>query len=439
MIKKALITPFQKFVKIESLSGMLLFGATLLALILANSPLGEHMQSFWQFKIGISTSGFELIKPLILWVNDGLMAIFFFLIGLEIKRELLIGELNSVKKASFPLFAAIGGMLAPVLLFLLLNQNPETSRAWGIPMATDIAFSLAIIRLLGNRVPLGLKVFLTAFAIVDDLGAVLVIAIFYSESIKWSLIGIALVLLAILFFLSYRKVYAKFLILIFGIVIWVLFLKAGIHPTIAGVLLAFTVPIRQKINMETYVDKLCDIVDNIQESGGSKAPLLSKDQIQGIDDLEDWTEKVQSPLQHLEHRLHNWVAYLIMPVFAFSNSGIQLGGSMEMDTMLSGIIVICLVVGKLIGITTLSWIGVKLGFAELPSGVTFGKVIGIALLAGVGFTMSIFVANLAFYDQPMLLDSAKVGILLGSFIAGISGYLVLRFTSKKSSDTSSSA
>jgi len=431
MVKRVLVTPFQKFVRIESLSGMLLFGATVLALILANSPLGGHMHSFWQYKIGISTSGFELIKPLILWVNDGLMAIFFFLIGLEIKRELLIGELNSAKKASFPLFAAIGGMLAPVILFLVLNRDPGTSKAWGIPMATDIAFSLAILRLLGNRVPLGLKVFLTAFAIVDDLGAVLVIAVFYSETIKWSLIGIALVLLAILFLLSYRKVYAKFLILLFGIVIWVLFLKAGIHPTIAGVLLAFTVPIRQKINMDTYVDKLCDIVDNIQDSGDSRAQLLSKEQIQGIDDLEDWTEKVQSPLQHLEHRLHNWVAFLIMPVFALSNSGVELGGNMELDTMLSGIIVICLVAGKLIGITTLSWLGVKLGLAELPSGVNYGQVIGISLLAGVGFTMSIFVANLAFFDQPALLDSAKVGILLGSLIAGLSGYLVLRLSSKK--------
>ena len=204
MVKKVLVTPFQKFVRIESLSGMLLFGATIVALILANSRFSEQFQTFWQFKIGFSTSGFELIKPLILWVNDGLMAVFFFLIGLEIKRELLIGELNSVKKASFPLFAAVGGMAAPVILFLALNNNPETSVGWGIPMATDIAFSLAILRLLGKRVPIGLKIFLMAFAIVDDLGAVLVIAIFYSESIKWSLILISLVLLAVLFFLSYK-------------------------------------------------------------------------------------------------------------------------------------------------------------------------------------------------------------------------------------------
>jgi len=432
MVRKILITPFQKFVQIESLSGMLLFGATVLALVLANSPLATQFQSLWQFELGITTSSFELIKPLILWINDGLMAIFFFLIGLEIKRELLIGELNTVKKASFPLFAAIGGMLVPVVLFLILNKTPETSHAWGIPMATDIAFSLAILSLLGKRVPLGLKVFLTAFAIVDDLGAVMVIALFYSESINWLLIAIAIVLLAILFFLSYKQIHAKPILLFFGIIIWVLFLKAGIHPTIAGVLLAFTVPIRQRVNVRTYVDKLCNIVDDIKESGNSDSPLLTKDQIEGIDDLEDWTEKVQSPLQLLEHRLHNWVAYLIMPLFALSNAGVSFKGDGNLDSTLGGIIVVSLLVGKLIGVTLLSWVGVKLRFAELPEGVNFRQVVGISLLAGVGFTMSIFVANLAFYGNDYLLDSAKAGILTGSLIAGISGYLVLRLGSKKS-------
>ncbi len=426
MVKKALVTPFQKFVRIESLSGMLLFGATIMALILANSRFGEQFQAFWQFKIGISTSGFELIKPLILWVNDGLMAVFFFLIGLEIKRELLIGELNTVKKASFPLFAAIGGMAAPVILFLVLNDNPETSLGWGIPMATDIAFSLAILTLLGKRVPIGLKVFLTAFAIVDDLGAVLVIAIFYSETIKWSLILISLVLLAILFFLSYKKIYSKGLILGFGVIIWVLFLKAGIHPTIAGVLLALTVPIRQKIRMDTYIRKLKSITEKICIECDPDSTLLTKDQIKEIDNLEDWTEGVQSPLQHLEHKLHNWVAFFIMPVFALSNAGVAIGGDMELDTMLSGIIVISLVVGKLVGVTTLSLIGVKLGLAELPEGVGVRQIIGVSLLAGVGFTMSIFVANLAFFESPQMLDSAKMGIIAGSLIAGLAGYLVLR-------------
>jgi NhaA family Na+:H+ antiporter len=430
MVRKILVTPFQKFVRIESLSGLLLFGATILALVAANSPLADRFHSLWQYKVGISTSGFELIKPLILWINDGLMAIFFFLIGLEIKRELLIGELNSLKKVTFPLFAALGGMLVPVALFLVLNRNPENAHAWGIPMATDIAFTLAILSLLGKRVPLGLKVFLTAFAIVDDLGAVLVIALFYSQTIKWSLIAVALVLLAILFYLSYRNIHAKWLILIFGIVIWVLFLKAGIHPTIAGVLLAFTVPIRQQIGMETYVDNLCNIVDDIKDAAETDTPLLSRTQIEVIDDLEDWTEKVQSPLQQLEHRLHNWVAYLIMPLFALSNAGVSFAMEGDLDLSLGGILVICLVAGKLIGITLFSWLSLKLRLAELPPEVRFSQIIGIALLAGVGFTMSIFIANLAFPDQAHLLDAAKTGILIGSFLAGISGYLVLRFTGK---------
>jgi NhaA family Na+:H+ antiporter len=430
MVKK-ILTPIQKFVRIESLSGMLLFGATILALILANSPLAERFQSLWQYKMGVSTSGFELIKPLILWINDGLMAIFFFLIGLEIKRELLIGELNSVKKASFPLFAAIGGMAVPVLLFLILNNNPDNSHAWGIPMATDIAFSLAIITLLGKRVPIGLKVFLIAFAIVDDLGAVMVIALFYSGSINWALIGISLVLLAMLFYLSYRRIFANGLFLLVGIVIWYLFLKAGIHPTIAGVLMALTIPIRQQIRVESSVGELCEIVDGIKDSADPSSPLLTKKQIEGIDDLEDWTEKVQSPLQHLEHKLHNWVAFLIMPLFALSNAGVTFQGGGSLDSSLGLIIAICLIAGKLIGVTLFAWMAVKFGFAELPEEVNFKQVIGVSLLAGVGFTMSIFVANLAFYGNDYLLDSAKVGILIGSALAGLSGYLILRLSSKK--------
>ncbi len=366
MVKK-ILTPFQKFVQIESLSGILLFSATALAMILANSPLADQFESIWEYKIGISASGFELVKPLILWINDGLMAIFFFLIGLEIKRELLLGELNSVKKASFPLFAAIGGMLVPVILFLVLNHNPQTSRAWGIPMATDIAFSLAILKLLGNKVPIGLKIFLIAFAIVDDLGAVMVIAVFYSEEIRWALIGIALIMLAILFYLSSRKIYEWGLSLAFGVVIWVLFLKAGIHPTIAGVLIAFTIPIRRKIDLNTYVKGLDGIAEIIRDSGDPDSPLLSKKQIEEIDNLEDWTEKVQSPLQHLEHKLHNWVAFLIMPLFAVSNSGVQLGSAgMDLHLTLSGTLAISLVAGKLVGISFFSWLALKLEVAELP-------------------------------------------------------------------------
>ncbi|HDS06369.1 MAG TPA: Na+/H+ antiporter NhaA, partial [Bacteroides sp.] len=369
--------------------------------------------------------------PLILWINDGLMAIFFFLIGLEIKRELLIGELNSVKKASFPFLAALGGMLVPVTFFFLLNRDPETSHAWGISMATDIAFSLAIITLLGKRVPLGLKIFLTAFAIVDDLGAVLVIAIFYSTSIKWMLLVYGLGLLSVLYFLSYREIHAKYLILSFGIVIWFLFLKAGIHPTIAGVLLAFAVPIRQKIDIRTYSERLCIISDKIRAAADNNKPILTSEQIEELDNLEEWTSKVQSPLQQLEHKLHNWVAFLIMPVFALANSGVVFSNGTALDTTLSSTIAISLVAGKFAGIFLFSWLGVKLGLASLPENTNFWQVMGVSLLAGVGFTMSIFIANLAFPDNQLLLDSAKVGILIGSFVAGIAGFVVLRISGKK--------
>ena len=430
MIDKILNTPFQKYVKIESFSGILLFGATIIAIIWANSPYSHIYESLWQYKIGINTQDFDLTKPLIFWVNDGLMAIFFFLIGLEIKRELLIGELDSLRKAAFPFLSAIGGMLFPVALFIFLNKNPETSNGWGIPMAADIAFSLAILKLLGNRVPLGLKVFLTAFAIIDDIGAVLVIAVFYSSSINWLLLIYALILILILSFLSYREIYAKYIILLFGIIIWILFLIAGIHPTVAGVLLAFTIPIRQKINVKTYKNKLYDIANELKVSTDNKNYILSKKQIEQIDDLEDCTEEVQSPLQHLEHRLHNWVAYFIIPIFALSNAGVAFSTDMNLDYSLITNIVICLFIGNFISVTFMSFLSVKLKLTELPTGVNFRHILGIASLAGVGFTMSIFIANLAFVENSAFIDSAKVGILIGSFISGLTGYTILKLSSK---------
>ncbi len=430
MIQKFILTPFQKFVKIESLSGMLLMGATILAMTWANSSYSESYNALWQYKIGISSQNFELTKPLILWINDGLMAIFFFLIGLEIKRELLIGELNSIRKAAFPLFAAVGGMLIPLAFFLLLNQNPETANGWGIPMATDIAFSLAILTLLGDRVPLSLKIFLTAFAIVDDLGAVLVIAIFYSESINWMLIAYSIILLLFLFFLSYKNIYSKYLSLTIGIIVWFLFLKSGLHPTIAGVLLAFTIPIRQKIDLGTYITELSGIITRIKDCPPNENSILNKKQISQIDDLEDWTEQVQSPLQHLEHKLHNWVAFFIMPVFALANAGVVFSMNMKLDIPLIINIVLALFLGKFIGVTLLSILGIKLKLAEFPEGVNYWQLVGISILAGVGFTMSIFIANLAFAEHTVFIDSAKVGILIGSLISGIVGYIILRMSSK---------
>ncbi|MFT6126912.1 MAG: NhaA family Na+:H+ antiporter [Polaribacter sp.] len=431
MIKKNILSPFQKFVQIESFSGILLFIATILALIWANSSFGESYQLLWQYKIGFTSSHFELNKPLILWINDGLMAIFFFLIGLEIKREFLIGELNSVKKIAFPLFGALGGMLIPVLFFLVLNQNSETIPGWGIPMATDIAFSLAILKLLGNRVPLSLKIFLTAFAIVDDIGAVLVIAIFYSENINLGLLMAALVLLAILYFLSFKGYYSKYLLLIFGVIVWVLFLKSGIHPTIAGILLAFSVPVRQKINTPAFIENLSSIVENIKNAKTSEKPILSKEQIAEVDDLENWTDQYQSPLQHLEHRLHDWVAYFIIPVFALANAGVVFNSQFDLDSALITNIIICLVIGNSIGISSIVLFVKKIKLIAVPEDISNQQIIGVSFLAGIGFTMAIFVASLAFKNNPVYIDSAKIGILIGSFISALIGYTVLRLNPKK--------
>ncbi|MEM6737617.1 MAG: Na+/H+ antiporter NhaA [Bacteroidota bacterium] len=431
MIKKLLLTPFQKFVKTESLAGILLFGATIIALIWANSSYSELYEGLWQQTIGVSFQSFELKKPLILWINDGLMAVFFFLIGLELKRELLIGEINSVKKAAFPFIAALGGVLVPISLYLLLNQDPETEKGWGIPMATDIAFALALLSTLGKRVPLSLKIFLTAFAIIDDIAAVLVIALFYSINVGWYYILYGLILIASLGLLYYTRKYSFEIGIVLAIVIWFLFLKSGVHPTIAGVLLAFTIPLKRRINIKLYSTHLNEIskeLVNVQDD--DERHLLTKDEIKCIDHLDDLTFEVRSPLQHLEHKLHHLVAYFILPVFAFANAGVAISLNNDFDFSLMINIAISLFVGKFIGVASFSYLGNKLGITELPSGVHFKQIIGISAIAGVGFTMSIFIDNLAFYEEMISINSAKIGIIIGSVTSAILGYTILRFTGK---------
>lgn len=431
MIKEKILSPFQKFVNLQSSTGILLLATTIIALVWANSAFSESYQSFWQYEIGIVTDSFELVKPLILWVNDGLMSIFFFLIGLEIKREFLIGELNSTKKVMFPLFGALGGIALPVILYLVLNQNPDTLKGWGIPMATDIAFALAVLKVLGNRVPTSLKIFLTAFAIVDDLGAVLVIAIFYSGDLNLVMLGGALGLLALIYILSYRGLYSEFVTIIAGFIVWLLFLKAGLHPTLAGILMAFAVPVRQKISTDEFTDQLDSIVKNIKESTILQKPVLSGEQLELIDDLEDWSDKYRSPLQHLEHKLHNWVAYLVIPIFALANAGVAINGEGGLETALVVSIMICLILGKSIGISTVIFAARKLKLIDVPSDITNRQIVGVSFLAGIGFTMAIFIAGLAFNSSPEYIDSAKIGILIGSFISAILGYGILRFNSVK--------
>ncbi|MTB53296.1 Na+/H+ antiporter NhaA [Lewinella sp. W8] len=438
MVKKLLTHGIQKFIQVESFSGLLLFGATILAIVWANSPWGYLYESLWGYELGVQVTKFELIKPLILWVNDGLMAIFFFLIGLEIKRELMVGELNSAKKAVFPVLAAIGGIALPGLIFVFLNGNPETLKGWAIPMATDIAFSLAIIKLLGDRVPLNAKIFLTALAIVDDLGAVMIIAIFYSTGIKWTLILIAMGLLAVLYVLSYRDLFSKHLLLLVGIAVWTLFLKAGIHPTIAGVLLAFAVPIRQKMRFSDFAASLDDITNRLRLTNDPDSSVLTDQQIGYIDELDEWTNEVQSPLQYLEHKLHDWVAYLIMPIFALANAGVTLSAGSSLNLNLVLTIAAALVIGKSLGIFGMSKVALATGVSTLPEGVSQRQIWGVSLLAGVGFTMAIFIANLAFRDNPTMLDSAKIGILIGSLLAGFLGYLILRASAHRGNPDESS-
>ncbi|MBF8148526.1 Na+/H+ antiporter NhaA [Winogradskyella sp. F6397] len=429
MIKKVFLSPFQKFTSLQGSSGILLLLMTIIALIWANSPYGQSYLELWQYDIGIVTETFEFKKPLILWINDGLMAIFFFLIGLEIKRELLIGELNSPMKIAFPLVGALGGMLVPVVLFLVLNQNPETTKGWGIPMATDIAFSLAILNALGNRVPLSLKVFLTAFAIVDDIGAVLVIAIFYSGTINLTLLLIAGLLLAFLFYLSYKGYFSKFILFTLGVAIWFLFLKAGIHPTVAGILLAFTVPIRQKIDTSTFLDQLNKVYKDIKNSTELQKPILSNEQLHLIGDLDDWSSRFQSPLQHLEHNLHGWVGYFIIPIFALANAGVVIGDVASMDVALVVNIIVCLVLGKGFGVSLIVLLARKIKLIEVPKDISFRHILGVSFIAGIGFTMAIFIAGLAFATHPEYIDSAKIGILIGSLLSAIIGFVILRTAS----------
>lgn len=424
---EAIQDPFQQFFKTEASGGIILIVFTVIALIWANSPWADIYYSLWSKKLTIGFGTFQLSETLGHWINDGLMAIFFFVVGLEIKREIVSGELSSVKQASLPISAAIGGMIVPALLFVFLIGDGEGREGWGIPMATDIAFSLGILSLLGKRVPLSLKVFLTAFAIVDDLGAVMVVAIFYSSGIVWSALLVAGVLILILILINYFNVNFIPLYIVTGIVIWYFFLVSGVHPTLAAVILAFTIPVNRKVRGDVFVRFMKYNLDKFgSECSGNIN--LTRNQLVAIDKMEWLTSKVQSPVQSLEHSLHGFVAFAVMPIFALANAGIDLTpGDSGFFSPLTNSISVSLVFGKLIGIILAVWIAVKLGFGSLQKGVRWIHFIGIALLGGVGFTMSLFISNLAYADAGIL-NQAKIGILIGSLVAGLAGYFILRFS-----------
>lgn len=428
---KFIADPFDRFFKQESSSSILLLAVTLFTLVFVNLGLYDEYFTLLHQKLTFGIGSFVLSKSLILWINDGLMAIFFFVIGLEIKREVMIGELSSIRKASLPVFAAVGGMIFPVIIYLALNKSADTHQGWAIPMATDIAFTLGIMKLLGKKVPYALKIFLTAFAIVDDLGAILVIAIFYSSSIQLMLILSAIGLFLILVALTYFGLYNKYFFFLVAIVIWVLFLKSGIHATLAGVLVAFAIPIRKNIKITHFQEKMKEALGefkNMSTKLHSKY-TLTHDQMAAVDRMDDLTDQIQSPLQHLENKLHGWVAFVIMPIFAFANAGVKIDATSFANMDLSFIIAASLIIGNVIGISLLSFLAIKLKLASLPENTTFKQLAITGLLGGVGFTMSLFITNLAFENQ-VFIDASKIGILLGSIIAGIGGYFLLKSTLK---------
>lgn len=426
--------PLSKFIRLETSSSIVLFIATVAALILANSPISESFLRFWDNYATINVPGIELSKPVIKWINDGLMVVFFFLIGLEIKRELVLGELNNFKKASLPLFAALGGMIFPAFLFIALNFGEPGSQGWGIPVATDIAFALGILQLLGKRVPIGLKVFLMAFAIIDDLGAILIIALFYSSNLVWGYIVIGVLIVASLFILSYKGYYSKYFFFLMGIVVWILFLKSGIHATIAGVLLAFTIPLKRETNTKTFYNKVKEELDVFIadcDNNNDQTKILTENQLSALEEIKELSEKTSPPLQNLEHSLHGWVSYLIMPLFAFANAGVVFNFSVDSNMSLTANIALSMIFGKAIGIFLFSFLSIKSKLSELPNNITYKMLGGISILGGLGFTMSLFINNLAYTDQ-VFIDSAKMGILIGSITTGVIGFLVLKAALKSS-------
>ena len=426
--------PIQEFLHKEASGGILLIACTIVALIWANSPFADSYHHLWHTYLSIDLGGLGLKYSIHHWINDGLMVVFFFVVGLEIKRELLVGELSSVKKASLPIAAALGGMIFPALIYTIFNMGSEGSSGWGIPMATDIAFVVGILALLGKSVPLALKIFILALAIVDDIGAVLVIAVFYTSQISFVSLMIAAGLLTLLVIMNKMGVRNLIIYTIVGIALWLAFLKSGVHATVAGVLLAFTIPVSSRINTKKFKNEtevLLKDFDNAGEHGDNV--LTNSERLIIVDQIENNCEKILTPLQRFEHDLHPWVSFFIMPVFALANAGVTIGDGLiqALTNPISLGIVLGLFIGKQIGIFSFSYLAVKLKFASEPEGVSWKKIYAASVLAGIGFTMSLFIANLAF-NSPELLNISKVGILTGSLLSGIVGFIILRSTLNKS-------
>jgi NhaA family Na+:H+ antiporter len=421
------LRPFQEFLRVESSAGILLLICTAVALAWANSPHGSSYFELARAPVTVGLGPFVLSKPLLLWINDGLMAIFFFVVGLEIKREILVGELSSPRKAVLPIVAALGGMIVPAAIYLSLNAGTEATKGWGIPVATDIAFAIGALTLLGRRVPLGLKVFLTALAIADDLGAVLVITVFYTSELDVAALGAAMMFVVLLGLANWAGVRHPLLYGLLGLGLWLAVFQSGVHPTVAGVLLAMTIPSRSRIDSLDFLSRCRAYLDEFERhQQPGRQMLTDADQEAALHAIETSCEQATPPLQRIEHALHPWVMYLIMPVFAFFNAAVVFEGGLWSTLRHPATlgVMLGLVIGKPAGITLFSWLAVRFKIAVLPYKVHWRHMLGVACLGGIGFTMSLFIGGLAFDGAS--LASVKTGILFASATAGVIGWSILR-------------
>ena len=427
-----LLQPVNRFIHQEFTGGIVLFVSVVLAIVWANSAWAHAYHEVWETKFMLSFGNMEFDRPLHVWINDGLMALFFFVIGLELKREFMAGELSTLKKAILPMVAASGGMLVPALIYSLWNSGLPSSGGWGIPMATDIAFALALLSLAGKHIPVSVKVFLSALAVADDLGAVLVIAFFYTAKIAFLPLIIGMLLLMLLAAGNIMGIRKPVFYLVVGIAVWGCFLLSGVHATIAGVLVAFTIPARAKIDEEEYVGSLRDNASRFENAIRQDGSLITTEQYHILERVKQLSLDAETPLQKIENALHPWVAFVIMPLFALANAGIPLGSNFfaSLVNPVSAGVLTGLIIGKCIGVFGFTWLLVKTKLAGLPQNAGWGHILGVSLLAGVGFTMSLFVTELAF-DEAAIIDEAKYGILIASIIAGVAGIVVLKKTGRK--------
>lgn len=429
----ALMRPLQEFISTETLGGILLLVATIAALAWVNAPFGDSYLDFWDSHISIDLNFVRLDESLRDWVNDGLMTIFFFVVGLEIKREVLRGELAEPRKAALPVVAAAGGMIVPAAIFLALNAGHAGERGWGIPMATDIAFAVGVLTLLGPRVPVSLKVFLLALAIADDLGAIAVIAVFYTDSIAFGWLAVALAMFALTALLGRAGVRPIAAYVAVGIGAWLGVHESGIHATVAGVVLGLLTPIAPFARTRDLAESAEKLVE--QADDGPPTLTLGDDahRRRALRDLESLSRDSRPVLARLEHALHPWTSYAIVPIFALANAGVVLNGDIVGDAASSRVtagIVLGLVVGKPAGIVLFAWLAVKLRLAALPGDAGWRQLVAVAMVAGIGFTVSLFITGLAF-DEPLLVSDAKIGVLAGSAIIGVAGFAALWASSRR--------